>query len=181
MARAWQADDYDIEALAARAVGTTLSGARYWDLPMFAAPEDEWPGAGPHVVAHGVDLLLGESVLGVTWGRDELALYPLSLVDHLLAGRFETVYEKAPWTSLIGRVVEGARVHWLDATSSEFQRRFPFALELRFGEAGFVVFAAASCLSTDQPAFPGGDDIVVAWLPAHVRTVLPELEPLGLA
>jgi hypothetical protein len=30
-------------------------------------------------------------------------------------------------------------------------------------------------------AFPGGDDIVVAWQPDHIKTVLPDLaEPLGL-
>jgi hypothetical protein len=58
----------------------------------------------------------------------------------------------------------------------------PVPLELQFGEAGFLVLAAATCRSTDQPAFPGGDDVVIAWLPAHVRTVLPDLmEPLGLA
>lgn len=182
MARAWQANDYDIEALAARSIGKTLSGVRYWDVPIFGVVEDEWPDGGPHVVAHGVDLLFDESILSATWGRDELTLLPLSLVDYHLVGRFETVHEKAPWRSLIGRQVGGARVHWLDGTTSEFQRRFPFALELQFGDAGFVVLAAASCRSTDKPAFPGGDDIVIAWLPAHVRTVLPDLiEPLGLA
>lgn len=182
VARTWQPDDFDVEALAARAVGTTLTGVRYWDLPLFAEPLDEWPDTGPHVVAHGVDLILGETILAVTWGRDELELFPLSLVDYLLTGRFETVPEKAPWLSLIGHQVNGARIHCLDATASEFQRRFPFALELQFGDAGFVVLAAASCPSPNQPAFPGGDDIVVAWLPDHIRTVLPDLtDPLGLA
>ena len=180
MDQLWHPDDHDVEALAARTVGFTLSGVRYWDTPCFEDPVDEWPVDGAHRVGHGVDLFIGDRVLAVTWGHDELALMPISLVDHLLVGRFETVHEKEPWASLIGRPVEDARVHRLEGTTGEVRRRFPFALELQFGDAGFVVLAAASWPTPDAPAWPGGHDIVVAWHMAHVRSVLPDLtEMLG--
>jgi hypothetical protein len=55
--------DYDIEALAAALVGSTITGVRYWETPCFGEEiPDEWPAGGVHGVSHGVDLITGNSL-----------------------------------------------------------------------------------------------------------------------
>jgi hypothetical protein len=175
--------DYDIDVLAGRLVGARISGVRYWDTPCFGElPQDEWPSPGPHGAGHGVDLILDDGVVGVTWGREDLQIWPFSLVDLLLSGRFEAVNEKPPWSLSIGREITLARVHRLRGETGGRATSFPFALELRFAEDGLVVFAAASYHGPGGIAFPGGDDIVIAWHPDHFKTVLPDLvEPLQIS
>jgi hypothetical protein len=167
--------DDEIQELVERLRGKRLVGVRYWDTPGFGDADDDWCASGPHGVGHGVDLLVGTEIFGVTWSRDGLWVLPFSLVDFLLAGRFERVQEKDPWSSLVGRTVSGVRVHWLSQEWSDEPKRFPFALELRFPDGAFVVLAAASYIQPGEVAFPGGDDIVVAWQADHIRAVLPDL------
>jgi hypothetical protein len=173
-----------IDTVAQRLVGRALTGVRYWDTPCSEAIDDA-SRAGPHHVGHGVDLILGGPVVAITWERAPLsycvAAFESSLVEVLLAGRFESVADRDPWASLGGRTIEQTRVHSLTATEDGTASTFPFALELRFSDGDFVVLAAASYTEPHRPAFPGGDDIVVAWTPEHVRDVLPDLVvPLGL-
>lgn len=184
MASGEHEDSYSITTLAESLVGQTLRGVRYFDTPCFGDSIPEWPSDGPHGVGHGVDLLLDDGCVAVTWGKQftswNLTALPFSLVDFLLAGRFEMVNEKAPWLSLIGSEITGVEVHWLTENRGGTESiRFPFAVELDLADDAFVVLAAASYHEPNAPAFPGGDDIVVAWTLGHVRAVLPDLvEPL---
>lgn len=165
-------------------VGRTLRGVRYFDTPCFGDSIPEWPSDGPHGAGHGVDLLLDDGCVAITWGKQytawNLTALPFSLVDFLLSARFEMVNEKEPWSSLIDSEITGAQVHWLTANFGGTEPiRFPFALELDFTDDAFVVLAAASYHELNAPALAGGDDIVVAWTIEHVRLVLPDLvDPL---
>ena len=168
--------DLDIETVVGAVAGATLTGVRYWETPCFGeGVDDEWPPGGPHRVGHGVDLIFGDTTVAVTWGLEELQVWPFSLVEFLLTGRFEAVNEKAPWSRWIGQRIDRVRVHWLDFTSGSVTKRARFALELRMASSDFIVLAAASYHDSGTHAFPGGDDIVVAWELDHIRNVLPDL------
>lgn len=173
---------YDLGDLAQSLVGERLTGVRYFDVPCFGEVIDEWPHpiSGVHVVAHGVDLDLERRTVGITWGNQvvpyNLDAVSFSLAQFLLAGRFESVLELEPWSELRGQTITSSELVWTShSTPSAGETRFPFALVLGFGDSSPLVLAAASLPLESTVAFPGGDDIVVAWRADQVRRVLPEV------
>ena len=173
---------YSLEALSAALVGERLKGVRYFDTPCFDVAEldESWPAEGVHAPAHGIDLVFAARCVGVTWGtefsRYNIQMVPFSLVDFLLAARFSDVRERAPWADLLGHVIETVSVEWLPRHGDDSTIRFPLALVLGFDNDMDVALAAAAYRPGDAAAVPGGDDIVVAWREAQLRTVLPDLQ-----
>jgi hypothetical protein len=164
-------------------VGETLCGVRYFDVPNFGEDTSPWPGDGPHVLGHGLDLIFESRCVAITWGS-ELASYNISamessLIDRLLAGRFETVNEAAPWSALIGTSVAGVAIAHTEHLTGSGSVTVPYALVLTFDGGQSVVLAAANFDTDHSPALPGGDDLLVIWAVEQLLMLLPDLERLA--
>jgi hypothetical protein len=94
---------------------------------------------------------------------------PFSLADFSLAGRFEFVNEKVPWSGVIGSHIVGAEISTSSHSTSEGTTIFPFAVLLIFENGRSLVLSAANYVPGEDRAIPEGDRSsileLLSWLP----------------
>jgi len=163
-------------------VGQRLSHVRYYTLPYGITQTPAFDFDAAHVADYGIDLVTEQATVGVTWTGYGTRGYGLDLRDgplltELERGEFHRVERLAPWAELVGQIITGCKVNWLESdTRTGGRDRIPTALTVQFANGVEVAVICGSWRGPTTAILPTGDDLVVVWKAETFHTLAPWLD-----
>jgi hypothetical protein len=183
-------DRYD--STLAELVGRRLLSVTYWDTYNFGPASRQLLYGDWHLASMGVGLLTDGGPVAVMW-TDTFGLYGVEFFLEPIENRL-WLGEEGPeqwnasddpaWVKKVDSPIRAASAFWDDASVGEQRLRVPFAVRLDFDEGPVWMVAASPHWPEPDPVFVGGDDIMVIFSTARMRSVgFPDAEfiaqPIG--
>ena len=167
------------QATLAELVGRRLVRVTYWDIHNFGPEARTWGYGDWHLATMGVGWLTDAGPFAVTW-TDTFGLYGVEfflepIESHLRLGEDGPegwdVSDDSAWAKRLDSPIRAASAFWDDAFLGAQQLSVPVAVRLDFDKGPVRMVAASPRWPEPDPVFIGGDDIMVIFSTARMRSI----------